>query len=235
MRFVAVKTADQQAHLALHRIRAELNQQRTAQINQLRGLLAEFGLILPKGRHAAQREIPALLEDADNNLPPLARRLLSDVYRRIQQLNADILAYDRELEQLAREDAKARQLLSIPGIGSITATATLATIVDPQQFRNGRQLAAWLGLTPKQYSTGGVTRLGHITKRGDTYLRTLLIHGARAVIAKLGDKTDRLSVWLRALVARRGFKLAAVALAAKNARILWALLTHGGTYQTFAV
>jgi transposase len=231
MRFVPVKSSDQQAILCLHRIRQGLVAERTAQINQIRGLMAEFGLIMPKGRYCAQHHIPDLLEDAENGLPPLARRLLHDVWQRVRQLNDQVLAYDREIEALARQDAQAQTLMRIPGIGAITATALLASLTDPKQFHNGRQLAAWLGLVPRQYSTGGKTRLGRITKQGDKYLRTLLIHGTRAVLAAVREKQDRTSAWLRELVARRGYKRAAVALAAKNARIVWALLTQGEEYR----
>ena len=231
MRFVPVKSGEQQAILCLHRIRAGLVAERTAQINQIRGLMAEFGLIMPKGRYPAQHHIPDLLEDADNGLPSLVRRLLFDVWQRILQLNRQILAYDRELESLAKQSEAAKRLMSIPGIGAITATALVASIGDPKQFHNGRQLAAWLGLVPRQYSTGGKTRLGRITKQGDKYLRMLLIHGTRAVLATLKDKQDRMSCWLRELIARRGYKRAAVALAAKNARIVWAMLTHAQDYR----
>ena len=159
---------------------------------------------MPKGRYPAQHLIPDILEDAENGLPSLARRLLHDVYQRIVQFNQQILAYDRELEQLARHSEAAQRLMSAPGIGAITATAVVASIADPGQFHNGRQLAAWLGLVPRQYSTGGKTRLGRITKQGDKYLRMLLIHGARSVLASLGDKQYRVSCWLRELIERRG-------------------------------
>lgn len=231
MRFVPVKSSEQQALLCLHRIRQGLVGERTAQINQIRGLMAEFGLVMPRGRYPAQHAIPDILEDAENGLPGLARRLLHDVWQRLLQLNRQILAYDREIESLARQSARAHSLMKIPGIGAITATALVASIGDPRQFKNGRQLAAWLGLTPRQYSTGGKPRLGRITKQGDKYLRTLLIHGTRAVLAALRDKQDRISRWLRELVARRGYKRAAVALAAKNARIVWAVLAKGEAYR----
>jgi transposase len=231
MRFVPVKSAEQQALLSLHRVRQGLIKERTATINQLRGLLSEFGLIMPKGRYPAQHHIPRILEDAENGLPMLARRLLNDVYLRLRGMNEQVLAYDRELEHLSKENEIAQRLMAIPGIGAITATALIASVGDPKQFRNGRQFAAWLGLTPRQYTTGGKIRLGRITKKGDVYLRTLLIHGTRAVLATLKDKQDRLSVWTRALIERRGYKRAAVALAAKNARILWTLMARGDTYQ----
>lgn len=231
MRFVPVKSVEQQAILSLHRIRSAVVADRTAQINQIRGLLSEFGLIMPKGRYPAQHHIPDILEDADNGLPSLARRLLHDIYQRIQTLNQQILAYDREIEHLARHSDPAQCLMTLPGLGAVTATALVASIADPKQFHNGRQLAAWLGLVPRQYSTGGKTRLGRITKQGDKYLRTLLIHGARSVLAALKDKQDRTSCWLRDLVVRRGYKRAAVALAAKNARIVWAMLVRSEVYR----
>ena len=231
MRFVPVKSVEQQAVLSLHRIRSAVVAERTAQINQLRGLLSEFGLVMPKGRYLAQHHIPDILEDGENGLPGLVRRLLDDLYQRVQTLNQQILAYDREIENLARHSEPAKRLMTLPGIGAVTATALVASLADPGQFDSGRQLAAWLGLVPRQYSTGGKTRLGRITKQGDKYLRTLLIHGTRAVLAVLKDKQDRTSCWLRELIARRGYKRAAVALAAKNARIVWAMLTRGETYR----
>jgi transposase len=231
MRFVPVKSDEQQAILSLHRIRQGLIKERTALINQLRGLLSEFGLIMPKGRYSAQHHIPDILEDAENGLPMLARRLLSDTYQRLRTLNEQILAYDRELNHLVHDREPAQRLMSVPGIGAITATAMLASVGDPSQFRNGRQFAAWLGLTPRQYTTGGKIRLGRITKKGDAYLRTLLIHGTRAVLSTVKDKDDKLSRWTKALIERRGYKRAAVALAAKNARIVWALMARGESYQ----
>jgi transposase len=231
MRFVPVKSAEQQAVLCLHRIRQGLIKERTALINQLRGLLSEFGLIMPKGRYCAQHDIPAILEDGENGLPMLARRLLHDTWLRLRAMNEQILAYDRELNHLAAQSEPAKRLMTIPGVGAITASALVASVGDPGQFKNGRQFAAWLGLTPRQYTTGGKIRLGRITKKGDAYLRTLLIHGTRAVLATVKDKHDRLSVWTNHLIARRGYKRAAVALAAKNARIVWAMMVNGETYQ----
>lgn len=235
MRFVPVKSAEQQAVLTLHRLRSGLVKDRTAMINQLRGLLSEFGLVMPVGRYSAQAALPQLLEDPSNNLPALARRLLTEAWARLQAMNDQILAYDRDMEALARESEAARRLMTVPGIGAVTATALIASVGDPRQFDNGRQFAAWLGLVPRQYTTGGKIRLGRITKRGDVYLRTLLIHGTRAVLAMLKEKQDRVSCWLRELVDRRGYKRAAVALAAKNARVIWALLVKGTEYERFGL
>jgi transposase len=231
MRFVALKSAEQQAILVLHRVRQGFTAERTATINQLRGLLAEFGVVLPKGRYQLRAHIESVLEDAENAIPSLARRAFAELNAHIGELDQKILAYDRELEALARASEPAQRLQQIPGIGPISATALVASVADAKTFKNGRQFAAWLGLAPRQYTTGGHVRLGRITKRGDVYLRTLLIHGTRAVLSSTKDKPDRLSRWAEAVRARRGTRKATVALAAKNARIAWALLARGGDYQ----
>lgn len=234
MRFVPVKSPEQQAVLALHRTRQGLIQHRTALINQLRGLLTEFGLIIPKGRYRTHEHIPAILEDAENGLPDLAREIIHDVWQRYQVTREQVLAADRKLSALARENTDASRLMTIPGVGEQVATAMVAS-VEPAQFDNARQLAAWLGLTPRQYTTGGHIRLGRITKRGDKYLRMCLIHGARAVIANLRDKQDRNSCWIREVIARRGYKRAIVALAARNARLIWTLLVKCEDYRVMPV
>ena len=155
-------------------------------------------------------------------MPALAREVLSELVERIRTLEADILSYDRRIEALARHSEPMRRITALRGVGPISASALVASAGDVKLFRNGRQFAAWLGLVPRQYSTGGKLRLGRITKRGDVYLRTLLIHGARSALTVMATKTDRLSRWVQALVARRGYKRACVALAAKNARMIWA-------------
>ena len=165
-RFVSIKSEEQQAVLCLHRIRQGLIKDRTARINRLRGLLAEFGLIMPKGRYPAQNAIGGILEDAENALPMLARELLNDAWQSIRQLNEEILKYDRKLYALANQMKAAKRLMGIPGIGEITATAVVATVNDAKQFDTSRQFSAWIGLVPRQYSTGGVARLGKISKRG---------------------------------------------------------------------
>ena len=230
-RFVSIKSEEQQAVLCLHRIRQGLIKDRTARINRLRGLLAEFGLIMPKGRYPAQNTIGGILEDAENGLPMLARELLHDTWQSIRHLNEEILKYDRKLYALANQMKAAKRLMSIPGIGEITATAVVATVNDAKHFDSSRSFAAWIGLVPRQYTTGGVARLGRISKRGEKHIRTSLIHGARAVIANCKNKTDRTSLWVKDLVERRGFKRATVALAAKNARLIWALLHSEKEYQ----
>jgi transposase len=186
---------------------------------------------MPKGRYSAQNAIAGILEDGENNLPFIARELLNDLWQSIKGLNDEILKYDRKLHALANQMKDAKRLMSIPGIGEITATAVVATVNDAKHFDTRRSFAAWIGLVPRQYSTGGVARLGHISKRGEKHIRTSLIHGARAVIANCKNKTDRTSLWIKDLVERRGFKRATVALAAKNARLIWALLHSEKEYQ----
>jgi transposase len=230
MRFVPVKSAEQQALLAIHRVRAELVGTRTALINQLRGLLIEFGIAMPKGRYQFRAQVGRCL--SDERVPALAREVLTELNTRIRSLDEDILAYDRRLDALARRSEPIQRIMAIGGVGPITATAMVASIADAKVFKNGRQLAAWLGLVPRQYSTGGKPRLGRITKRGDVYLRTLLVHGARAALITMARRTDRLALWAHSLIARRGFKKACVALAAKNARTIWAVLAKGEAYRS---
>ncbi|MDG3088468.1 IS110 family transposase [Vibrio hannami] len=230
-RFVSVKSEEQQAVLCLHRIRHSLVKSRTATINQLRGLLSEFGIIIPQGRYPLQKMVPDILEDAENGIPFLARELLSDLVNNIRHLNEEILRYDRKVYHLSKEMKQAAKLMAVPGVGEHSATAIVATVSDGKQFGTSRQFAAWIGLVPRQYSTGGNVHLGRISKRGEKHIRTLLIHGARAVIARCKEKTDRNSLWIQQLVERRGYKRAAVALAAKNARIIWALLTTDNEYN----
>ena len=230
MRFVPAKSAEQQAVLSLHRVRQGLITQRTALINQLRGLLTEFGVVIPKGRHQTHDYVPDILEDGENGLPALARELIHDVWQRYRTTCEEVLSADRKISALARESEQASRLLTIPGVGELVATA-MAASVDPTQFENSRQVAAWLGLTPRQYTTGGHIRLGRITKQGDNYLRMCLVHGARAVVANLRDKQDKVSCWIRELVARRGYKRAIVAVAARNARLIWTLLVKQESYR----
>ena len=229
--FVPIKTAEQQAQLCVHRVRQGLIAERTALINQLRGLLSEFGLVLPKGRYPAQREIPLLLEDADNGLPALARQIITNVWDRIKNAREQILFYDRELAKQVKHNPVAKRLLTIPGVGEQVASGIVASVPDPSLFKNSRQFAAWLGLVPRQFTTGGNIRLGRITKQGDRYLRMCLVHGARAVIANLKDKQDKISCWARELITRRGYLRAVVALAARNARLIWTLMVKQEDYK----
>jgi len=225
MRFVAIKTIAQQDIQALHRIRSELVHQRTAKVNQIRGLLGEYGLVVGRRVDVLRNALPLLLEDAENGLTIDFRELLQGLQQDLIKLDERVDEMDKKIKLLASSNVDAKRLQQIPGIGPITATALICAIGDGKQFKRGRDMAAWLGLTPRQHSSGGKDRLLGISKRGDAYLRTLLIHGARAVLRVAGDKDDPRSRWLQNLCDRRNKNIAAVALANKNARIVWALLT----------
>ena len=226
MRFVAIKTLAQQDIQAIHRIRSELIRHRTAKVNQIRGLLAEYGLTVGRRVDVLRTALPLLLEDAINGLTLDFRMLLEDLRQDLVQLDQRVDDMDAKIKLLASSHSEAKRLLAIPGIGPITATALICAIGDGSQFKRGRDFAAWLGLTPKQHSSGGKERLLGISKRGDSYLRTLLIHGARSVLRVAGNKDDPRSRWLQSLCARRNKNIAAVALANKNARIVWALIAR---------
>lgn len=231
MRFVPLKSPEQQDIQMLHRIRQNLIKQRTAVANQTRGLLGEYGLVIARGLSHLRRQLPEILEDAETNLSPLARRVFADSYARLVDLDRQIQTYQQHLETVCQQSPVCRQLLAIPGIGPITATAMVAALGDGKSFANGRQVAAWLGIVPRQESSGGKPRLLGISKRGDIYLRTLLIHGARAVVRAAMRKDDAHSRWIQALVQRRNANIAAVAVANKTARTLWAMLTRGEDYR----
>jgi transposase len=223
MRFVPIKNVSQQGQLCVHRVRQGFIEQRTATVNRIRGLLSEFGIVLPLKTSTVRRQAAACLED----LPGWANTVIGDLLSELHRLDERIAQYDRHLAQMAREDARAQQLMRLSGIGETTATALVAMIGNGHEFKNGRQLCAWLGLVPGQYSSGGKARLGHITKAGDPYLRSLLILGARAVLNSAKNKSDGLSRWAVALAERRGYWRAIVAIAAKNARLCWAVLSRG--------
>ncbi len=227
MRFVPVKEEHQQIILSLHRTRQGFVEERTASYNRLRGLIAEFGIVLPQKVTCLRREIGAHLED----LPGYANLCVGDLLSHTAGLDAKIAEYDRLIAKAAREDARSKRLMQRPGIGPVTASALLASIGGGHDFKNGRQVAAWIGLVPGQYSSGGKARLGRITKAGDNYLRSLLVMGARAVLNSLGDKQDRFSRWARSLQERRGYWRAVIAIAAKNARLAWAVLKYGEDFK----
>jgi transposase len=227
MRFVPVKTAEQQAVLSLHRVRQGFIEQRTATINRMRGLLAEFGVVLPQRAEQVRRAAEAMAEE----LPVLARQAITDLRAHLTYLDARVGQYERQLVELARQQAGAKRIQAVSGVGPLTASAITASIASGHEFANGRQFAAWLGLVPRQYSTGGKSKLGRITKRGDAYLRTLLMLGARAVLQSATQKKDRLSRWALAVRARRGYHRAIIAVAAKNARIIWALLAKNEEFR----
>lgn len=231
MRFVPVKSEEQEAVLMVHRARELMMESRTAQVNQIRGLLAEFGLVVAQGIEKLRGHTPAILEDAENGLPALARETLNELLKQLRYFDERVAHYDRQIARLAAASEPAQRLMAVAGIGPLTATALVASVGDAKVFHNGRQLTAWLGLVPRQHSSGGKFRLGAITKRGDAYLRKLLIHGARSVIATLARRDDAKSRWVKGIKERRGANVAAVALAAKHARIVWALLAKGEAYR----
>ena len=231
MRFVPIKNVHQQDIQALHRVRERLIGARTALINEMRGLLAEYGIVLPKGRQAFRRAVMAKLEAEQEKLTPMSQALFHRLFEEFVKVEAEVTYYEEQLCSMAATHPECQRLLTIPGIGLITATALIAAVSDVSGFQNGRQFSAWLGLVPKQHSTGGQTRLLGISKRGDRYLRKLLIHGARATLRWVGTKVDSRSRWIRGLLERRGWNRTAVAVANKNARIVWALLSRGGVYS----
>lgn len=231
MRFVPIKNVEQQAVLALHRVRQGFVKARTAQANQIRGLLGEFGLIVPQGIGYIASRVPELIEDADNELPGAFRMLIQRLIDHLKELDRQVDEIEAQIQAWHRDSELSSRLAQVPGIGPITASALIASIGDAKNFESGRQLAAWLGLVPRQHSSGGRSNLLGMSKRGDSYLRTLLIHGARSVIYRAGQKADSCS-WVNAVVQRRNKNVAAVALANKNARVVWALLAHDRRYET---
>ena len=227
MRFVPVKDLNQQSWLTLHRVRQGFIEERTATLNRIRGLLSEFGVVLPQAaiqvRRAAAQKIDAL--------PVLAAGALRDLLDHVRVLDERIKGYEHQLEQHARTDEQAKRIGSLSGVGPLSASAIVASVAEAHEFDNGRQFAAWLGLVPRQYSTGGKTRLGRITCKGDPYLRMLLVMGARSVLQTASRRADHLAKWALAVRDRRGYHRACVAIAAKHARIIWALLTKRQALQ----
>lgn len=226
MRFVPIKNLDQQSKLMVHRARQGFVEQRTATLNRIRGLLSEFGIVLPLKANTVRRRACECLED----LPGYANTVIGDLLSEVTRLDERIAQYDHHIQTIARQDARAKQLMQLSGVGATTATCLLAMIGNGRDFDCGRQFAAWLGLAPGQYSSGGKTRLGRITKAGDAYLRSLLVLGARALLAAAKGKTDAVSRWATALAERRGYWKAVVAIAAKNARMAWAVLHRGEAF-----
>lgn len=226
-----IKNIEQQAVLALHRVRQSFVKARTAQANQIRGLLAEFGLIIPQGIAHITKRVPQLIEDASNELPGSFRMLVQRVLGHLKELDRQADEIEGQIIAWHRENDDSRKLAKLPGIGPITASALVATVGDANSFQNARQMAAWLGLVPRQHCSGGRSMLLGISKRGDVYLRTLLIHGARSVLYAAQRKQQEIDGWLGGLIKRRNANVAAVALANKNARIVWALLAHDREFR----
>jgi transposase len=235
MRFVSIKQPEQQDLQALHRVRERLIKARTALVNEIRGLLNEYGMVLPQGITKFLPLIVSKLQNEQAKLTALSTEVFCQLYDEFLSLEKRIAYSDEKLAAMGQAHPECQGLQTIPGIGPISATAILAAISDATQFKNGRQFAAWLGLVPREHSTGGKPRLLGISKRGDRYLRTLFVHGARATLRWVDSKQDDRSRWLKALIARRGKNRAAVALANKNVRIAWALLAHNQEYRVKTV
>jgi transposase len=226
MRFVPIKSCEQQGVMSLHRVREGLKEERTGCINRIRGVLAEFGLVFGKSPKALRAELADVIEDAGNELSTMARQVLQRAFEHWRELDEHLHWCDRQVGQHVRSSPAAQRAAKITGIGQLGASALTAGVGDFKQFKGAHQLSAWLGLVPSQNSSGGKTSLGRITKRGDDYLRTLLIQGAKAAVMSAGKRHDPISRWLVQLVARVGWQKACVAMANKNARILWAVMTR---------
>ena len=231
MRFVATKTAEQQSCLTLHRTRHLFIRQQTAVINAIRAHLAEFGIVAPVGRHGVEQLLGIAADVNDKRLPEVARACVVALGAQLRMLKAQILKFDRMINAWHRSNEASRRLDDIPGVGPALATALVASIADPKAFRSGRDFSAWIGLVPKQNSSGGKDRLGNISKRGDRYLRSLFTTGALAVIRYAKIHGTRHRPWLTALLARRPTKVAAIALANKIARMAWAMMAKGERYK----
>lgn len=231
MRFVPPKSSEQLAIQAVHRIRRRLVGDRVRLVNQIRGLLAEHGVVIARDISRLRRALGEIAGSSDDGLNELVRSLAREVLAELTALDQRIVSYDRRVRELYRASEMCQRIGKIEGIGPITATALVAAVGDGTCFKNGRQFAAWLGLVPRQRSSGGRTRLFGISKRGDRYLRTLMIHGARAALGKAGNKQDPGSLWLAKMRQRRHPNIVAVALANKNARIVWAMLARDGNYE----
>lgn len=226
MRFVPVKSLDQRAILAIHRAREGLVRTRTAQANQIRGLLAEFGFVIQRGIHCVVRDVESIIADADAALPALMKPLLRELVDLLRAVDQRVARLERQIVTWHRANDASRRLSAIPGVGPLTASAMLASVPDPGLFKSGRQFAAWLGLVPRQHSSGGRERMLGISKRGNVYLRTLLIHGARSITTHPGSCPTRLHQWVEQLRGRRHANVAVVALANKMARIVWAVMAR---------
>ena len=230
-RTIAIKTVEQQDIQLIHRIRQDAVKRRTALVNQIRGLLGERGIVIGQGIHQVRKRLPELLEDAENSLTTLSRAAFGEQYERLLELDKEIKRYDQKMGQLCQANELSKRLAEVPGVGPMTATIVAADLGEGQHYVNARHYSASLGIVPRQSSSGGKSVLLGISKRGNCYIRSLLIHGARAVLRTCHNKEDKLSLWLQKLIKRRGFNVAAVALANKNARILWALAHKSEHYE----
>lgn len=231
MRFVPIKSEQQQAILVIHRRRRSIVAESTRTANQIRGFLAEFGVVIAKGANVLRRQWPEVRMTFADRVPLMAWEELDALFSQLLDLHQKRLAYDRKIAELNRQDERVQRIMDIQGVGPVTASAIVATVGNANVFKNGRQFAAWLGLTPREYSTGGKPRLGRISKRGDVYLRTLLVHGARSELQLTHKRQDHKSQWAEHLKTSKSWNKTAVALANKHARIIWAILAKNEQYQ----
>lgn len=235
MHFVPIKSVEQQNVQALHRVRSRLVGQRTALMNEIRGLLAEYGIAIDAGTSKLRTELPRLMEDGDENqIAPLMRAIVAKVYGELLDVDERIKSFDQMINEVFKQSEVCQRIAEVEGIGKLTATAIVAAVGDAKTFKSGRQMAAWLGLVPRQNSSGSKTRLLGISKRGDVYLRTLLIHGARSAVLRVAAKTDKRSEWIKAKLKTRGPNKTYVALANKNVRVIWKLMSSGEVYEVRA-
>jgi transposase len=235
MRFVPIKTVAQQGILCVHRLREGFKEERTACINRIRGLLAEFGLVFAQSAKVLHENINGVIEDASNELAGMARLVIERAQSQWAQLDAHIAWCDERIPAHIKQDEHAKQAMQLMGVGPVSASALIATVGDFKQFKDGAQFGAWLGLTPKQNSSGGKNNLGGITKRGDMYLRMLLIQGAKAAVLTAHRRDDPISKWAHQLREKSGWQKAVVALANKNARIVWAMFARGKPFDPLHV
>jgi transposase len=231
MRFVSVKSVAQQDVQSVHRVRQQLVKNRTALVNQARGLLAEYGIVVARGVSRLRRALPAILEDRENGLSGVMRELLGEIGERLRFIDDRLRKYDVTIQRLFHQDERCRRLAEVEGVGPLIATALVAAVGNATEFKSGRELAAYLGLVPRHRASGGRTVLLGISKRGDRYLRTLLVHGARSAMRTIERRPGARAAWAGRLKLSRGANVAAVALANKNARVLWALLSRGQSYR----
>lgn len=234
MHFVCAKSIEQQDIQSIHRVRERLISNRTGLANQIRGLLAEYGIVVAKGLWQLRQQLSDILEDATNELTIQSRELVASLAEELTELDKKVKHYDVKLETIFKDNPVCQRLAAIEGLGIISTTALVSAIGDPQVFKNGRQLSAWLGLTPRQHSSGNRQLLLGISKRGDSYVRKLLVHGARSVVYRARRKIDKRSLWINQIAERRGKNKACVAVANKNIRIVWAMLTKETNYQKAA-
>lgn len=235
MRFVPIKSTEHHDIQSLHRVRDRFVRSKIALINELHGLLAEYGIFMPRSSSRLLSQVSMLIDPSDTSLTKFAKETFRMLYEELKRAEESIQTVERRMKNLVKDNAVCQRLQKIPGVGIVTATALLGSVVNPKEFKNGRQFAAWLGLVPKQQSSGNKTVLLGISKRGDSYLRRMLIHGGRAVIRTAAGKTDRLNSWAAGKIVTRGANRASVAVANKNARIIWKMLVTGNEYEHYEV